>query len=74
MLLLQYKKIPTQMAKRKVFISYHHDGEQSVVDEFRKTFSEDYEVFTDNSLERAANSDDVDYLARVCREAIFEPT
>lgn len=62
------------MAKRKVFISYHHDGEQSVVDEFRKTFSEDYEVFTDNSLERAANSDDVDYLARVCREAIFEPT
>lgn len=58
------------MVKRKVFISYHHDGEQSVVDQFSKRFSGDYEVFTDNSIERAANSDDVDYLARVCREAI----
>ena len=58
------------MAKRKVFISYHHDGEQSVVDDFRKEFSEDYDVFTDNSIDRAADSTDVDYLHRVCREAI----
>lgn len=58
------------MAKRKVCISYHHAGEQSVVDAFSKKFSDDYEVFADNSVDRAANSDDVDYLARVCREAI----
>lgn len=58
------------MAKRKVFISYHHANEQQVVSDFSDTFSEDYEVFTDNSVERAANSTDVDYLARVCRESI----
>lgn len=58
------------MSKRRVFISYHHAREQAVVDEFIETFSEDYEVFTDSSLERAAESDDVDYLAQVCREAI----
>lgn len=58
------------MAKRRVFISYHHANEQSVVDEFSKTFSEDYEVFTDKSVDRAAESDDTEYLARVCREAI----
>ena len=58
------------MAKRKVFISYHHKGEQDVVDDFIQTFSEDYDVFTDKSLERAADSEDTEYLNQVCREAI----
>lgn len=58
------------MAKRKVFISYHHKGEQAVVDAFSKTFGEDYEVFTDKSLERAADSDDAEYLNQVCRDTI----
>jgi hypothetical protein len=58
------------MGKRNVFISYHHGREQTVVDEFVEAFSEDYEVFTDSSLERAADSDDVDYLGQVCRDAI----
>ena len=56
--------------KRRVFISFHHGGDQQVVDAFSQQFADSYEVFTDRSLERAANSDDVDYLARVCREAI----
>ena len=58
------------MAKRKVFISYHHKGEQSVVDAFTDKFSEDYDVFTDSSLSDAADSDDSEYLNQVCREAI----
>lgn len=58
------------MAKRRVFISYHHAGEQTVVNNFAKEFSDGYEVFTDQSVERAADSTDVDYLARVCRERI----
>jgi len=58
------------MAKRKVFISFHHKNEQKVVDEFVEKFSEDYEVFTDGSLEDAADSDDSEYLNQVCREAI----
>lgn len=58
------------MAKRRVFISYHHKYEQQVVDDFVRTFSDYYEVFTDRSLERAANSEDVEYLNQVCRDAI----
>ena len=58
------------MTKRKVFISYHHKGEQKIVDEFIEKFSEDYEVFTDSSLSDAADSEDVEYLNQVCREAI----
>jgi hypothetical protein len=58
------------MAKRRIFVSYHHAREQTVVDEFIEKFTGDYEVFTDMSVERAAESDDVDYLAQVCRDAI----
>ncbi len=58
------------MAKRRVFISFHHKGEQKVVDDFIKKFSEDYEVFTDSSLSDAADSDDAEYLNDVCRNAI----
>ena len=58
------------MAKRRVFISYHHKGEQKVVDDFVEKFSEDYEVFTDSSLSDAADSEDAEYLNQVCREAI----
>ncbi len=58
------------MPKRKVFLSYHHQAEQRVVDKFIETFSEDYEVFTDQSLDRAADSEDTDYLNQVCRDAI----
>ncbi len=58
------------MAKRKVFVSYHHKGEQTVVDDFIETFSEDYDVFIDESLGRAADSEDSEYLNQVCRDAI----
>ena len=58
------------MAKRKVFISYHHANEQTVVDNFVNKYSDEYDVFTDSSIDRAADSDDTEYLARVCRESI----
>lgn len=58
------------MAKRKVFISYYHKDEQKVVDDFVQEFSEEYEVFTDESLDRAADSEDAEYLNQVCRDAI----
>lgn len=56
--------------KHRVFVSYHHRGDQGSVDRFRREYSETAEVFTDSSITRAANSTDVNYLARVCREAI----
>ncbi|HEY2954164.1 MAG TPA: TIR domain-containing protein [Candidatus Eisenbacteria bacterium] len=53
-----------------MFISYHHKGDQQVVDEFIEKFSEDYEVFTDSSLSDAADSEDAEYLNQVCRDAV----
>ncbi len=58
------------MIKRQVFISFHHKNEQSVVDDFVNAFSTYYDVFTDRSLDRAADSDDTEYLNQVCRDAI----
>ena len=54
--------------KRKIFISYHHGGDQSYYDSFSDTFSATYDVIYDNSLERRIDSDDTDYVIRRIRE------
>lgn len=48
--------------KRKVFVSYHHAGDQIYYDTFAKFFAETYEVFHDTSLDRAYESDNADYV------------
>ena len=58
---------PTQ-TKRKVFVSYHHDNDQRFYNEFSRSFSDTYDVITDNSLDRAVDSDDPDYVLRRIRE------
>ena len=54
--------------KRKIFVSYHHGGDQSYYDTFSRAFHDTYDVITDNSLERQIDSDDVDYVVRRIRE------
>lgn len=54
--------------KRKVFISYHHHGDQPYYDHFTKTFGDAYDAFYDNSLERALDSDNTDYINQKIRE------
>lgn len=54
--------------RRKVFVSYHHGGDQAYYNAFSKTFHSTYDVITDNSLEREVDSDDVDYVMRRIRE------
>jgi hypothetical protein len=54
--------------KRKVFVSYHHGGDQAYYNAFSQAFHDTYEVITDNSLSRAIDSDDVDYVMRRIRE------
>jgi hypothetical protein len=54
--------------KRKVFVSYHHGGDQVYYDFFSKAFSETYDVIYDTSLERALDSDDVDYVNQSIRD------
>lgn len=53
--------------KRKVFISYHHK-DQDWVDNFRTTFSEIYDLFTDCSLDKAIDSNNLFYVNRTIRE------
>src|SRR5262249_14958751 len=48
--------------KRKVFISYHHGGDRAFYDLFSNTFCDQYDVFYDNSPDRAIDSDDADYI------------
>lgn len=57
-----------QPVKRKVFVSYHHRGDQGYYDIFSKTFCDTYDVITDNSLERQIDSEDVNYVIRRIRE------
>lgn len=45
-----------------MFVSYHHGVDQWYADEFRRFFCDQFEAFTDNSLERALNSDDDTYI------------
>lgn len=54
--------------RRKVFVSYHHAGDQWYYDEFTRVFHEQYEAVYDNSLERAFDSSDTEYVMRRIRE------
>ena len=54
--------------RRSVFASYHHGGDQSYYDSFSRVFHDTYEAIRDNSLERAIDSDNVDYVRRQIRE------
>jgi hypothetical protein len=54
--------------KRSVFLSYHHDGDQHYYNEFSRTFETAYSCMTDNSLMRAFDSDDCEYVMRRIRE------
>lgn len=54
--------------KRKVFVSYHHGGDQVYYNAFSRAFHDTYDVITDNSLERQIDSEDVEYVMRRIRE------
>lgn len=54
--------------KRKVFISYHHRGDQGWFDRFTQFYAEQYEIFYDNSLDGRIRSDDPEYVNRAIRE------
>jgi MTH538 TIR-like domain (DUF1863) len=60
-------QMPTRI-KRKVFISYHHEQDQFWFNRFTNAFSEDYEVFQDQSLDDEVDSEDLEYVNRVIRE------
>jgi len=54
--------------KRKIFISYHHSGDRKYYDAFIHAFSNTYDVIYDNSVERAVDSYNTDYVIRRIRD------
>lgn len=64
----------TKPSRRKVFVSYHHGGDQAYYDEFSRFFHDQYETIRDNSLERRIQSDDTEYVMRQIREKYITGT
>jgi hypothetical protein len=54
--------------RRKVFVSYHHGGDQWFYDEFSRVFHDRWETLFDNSLERQIDSDDTRYVMQRIRD------
>lgn len=54
--------------RRKIFVSYHHGGDQVYYDEFSRFFHEQFEAVFDNSLERQVDSDNVNYVMQRIRD------
>lgn len=57
-----------QQVKHRIFVSYHHGGDQAYYDAFSNAFHDTYDVIYDNSLERQIDSDDTNYVIRRIRE------
>ncbi len=55
-------------SRRKVFISYHHGGDQWFYNEFSRLFHDQYETIFDNSLERQFDSEDARYVMQRIRD------
>ena len=56
------------LPKSRVFVSYYHQNDQAWYNLFSERFSEGYDIFTDTSLEHAADSTSTEYLTRKIRE------
>jgi hypothetical protein len=56
------------LPKRKIFISYHHGNDQWYYDELSRLYCHIYDLIQDNSLDRAIDSDDPEYVRRRIRE------
>lgn len=58
----------------RVFVSYHHAGDQWYYDEFSRRLHDQYETVIDRSLERRIDSDNSDYIMRRIREEYITGT
>ena len=63
-----------ESAKRAVFVSYHHAGDQDYYDHFAGVFAGAYQIIRDNSLRQEISSDDPDYTMRRIREEFLTGT
>ncbi len=60
--------------RRKVFVSYHHAGDQAYYNVFSITFHDQFEAIFDNSVDRRIDSDYSEYIMRQIREDFIAGT
>lgn len=60
--------------RRRVFVSYHHGGDQAYYDAFSKAFHDEWESVFDNSLERQIDSDNTAYVMQRIRDNYISGT
>lgn len=60
--------------KPRVFVSYHHGGDQEYYNRLAGMMALNYVLVSDNSLDRLINSDNVDYVMRHIRENYISGT
>jgi hypothetical protein len=54
--------------KHRIFVSYHHGGDQAYYDAFSNAFHYNYESIYDNSLDRTIDSENSDYVIQRIRD------
>ena len=64
----------TKPARRRLFVSYHHAGDQAYYDAFSSAFHDEYETIFDNSVDRLIDSDNTEYIMRRIREGFISGT
>jgi hypothetical protein len=68
-----FTQFPPQ-TKRKIFASYHHQGDQQYYNAFTTTFDDTYDIIFDNSMERRIDSDNVNYVLQRIRDSFISGT
>lgn len=65
-----YPQVPLE-PKRKIFVSYHHAGDQQYYNAFTAAFDDTYDILFDNSMQRRIDSDNVDYVLQRIRDSFI---
>lgn len=60
--------------RRKIFVSYHHGGDQWYYNEFSRVFHDEWESVYDNSLDRQIDSDNTAYVMQRIRDNFIHGT
>jgi len=55
-------------SRRKIFVSYHHGGDQWYYNEFSRVFHDTYETVYDNSMVRQIDSENTAYVMQRIRD------
>jgi len=62
------------LPRRRIFVSYHHEGDQQYYDHFHLFFDETFGVICDRSVDRLVDTDDPEYVMRRIREKYIKGT